>query len=214
MKASLRSSTGDTLPRHELQAPGAMGNVRLAVCDLLGFRAGRGAEDDHAGAESVAGVVEERPGADQHALRLELMDELVVELGELLRREIEPGPWLDHLVVDDPALLTVAHDAFLQDPIIGRQDRASQAGSKATCACADGSRRHKTRVTQMDAQRLMPRQMCQEPNMKVSMVRSSVKRARSSHGLIIGLPSIVRFISHRLNGRTSLPPRPGGNLAS
>ena len=40
------------------------------------------------------------------------------------------------------------------------------------------------------------------------------ERARSSHGLMKGLPSMVRFISHRPNGRTSWPGIPGGTLPS
>ena len=49
-------------------------------------------------------------------------------------------------------------------------------------------------------------------NCSISMLPAN--RATSSQGLISGLPSIVRFISHRLNGRISRPPRPGGSFAS
>ena len=47
-------------------------------------------------------------------------------------------------------------------------------------------------------------------NCSISMLL--VNRATSSQGLISGLPSMVRFISHRLNGRIIRPPRPGGSF--
>src|ERR1700756_998337 len=45
------------------------------------------------------------------------------------------------------------------------------------------------------------------------MSQCSASEASSSHGWISGLPSIVCFINHRLNGSTNLPPRPGGTFA-
>ena len=63
-----------------------MRDVGLAVGDCLGLGARRGAEYDHAGAEAIAGVVEERPGTDEHALGFEIMNELVVQLGQLLQK--------------------------------------------------------------------------------------------------------------------------------
>src|SRR5882724_1219477 len=104
------SMTSNALPRHQLEAAGAMRDVGLAVGDRLGLRASRGAEDDHAGAEAVAGVVEEGAGADQDALGVKIVNELMVELGQLLPAERELGRWVDHLVVDHPTLLTLAHD--------------------------------------------------------------------------------------------------------
>jgi len=73
-----RSAAGDTLPGHELQAAGAVRNVGLTVGDFFGFGARGCTKDDHAGAEAVAGVVEEWAGADQDALGLELVNELVM----------------------------------------------------------------------------------------------------------------------------------------
>src|SRR5882672_6358681 len=90
------SMTGNALPRHKLEAAGAMRDVGLAVGDRLGLRASRGAEDDHAGAETVAGVVEEGARADQDALGVKIVNELMVELGQLLPAERELGRWVDH----------------------------------------------------------------------------------------------------------------------
>ncbi len=78
LSTAIDSPAGDALPGHELEAAHAVGDVGLAVGDLLGLGAGRGAEDDHAGAEAIAGVVEERAGADQDALGFEVVDELVM----------------------------------------------------------------------------------------------------------------------------------------
>src|SRR5215470_1218340 len=112
-----------------------MGDIGLAVGDLLGFGAGRGPKDDHAGAEAVAGVVEEGTRADQHALLVQVMDELVMQLGQLLAGEREPGRRLDDLVVDHPALLTLAHDNSPYSPPqadpAGGEDSALARGSKA-----------------------------------------------------------------------------------
>src|SRR5262245_18990917 len=136
LRAKICSTAGDALPRHQLEAAGAMGNVRLAVGDLLGFGTGRGAEDDHAGAEAVACVIEERSRADQHALLIKLVDEVVMQLGQLLAAECELGRRVDDLVVDHPALLTLAHDALpLHSPAQARwadgEDSALRMGSKA-----------------------------------------------------------------------------------
>src|SRR6266705_3589910 len=130
--------TGNALPRHKLEAAGPMRDVGLAVGDCLGLGARRGAEDDHAGAEAIAGVVEERPGTDEHALGFEIMDELVMQLGQLLPAERELGRRLDDLVVDHPALLTFAHDAP-SDGSFGRtcnEDSSLRTGSKANLAAS------------------------------------------------------------------------------
>ena len=50
-----------------------MGDVGLAIGDPLGFGAGRRAEDDHAGAEPVTGVVQEGTCADEHALGVDAL---------------------------------------------------------------------------------------------------------------------------------------------
>src|SRR5262245_63413357 len=116
MTASCCSTARYALPRHQLEAARAMRDVGLAVGDLLGFGARRGAKDDHAGAEAVAGVIEERSRADQHALGVKVVDELVMQLGQLLAAERELGRRVDDLVVDHPALLTLAHDILLRRP--------------------------------------------------------------------------------------------------
>jgi hypothetical protein len=108
---------GNALPRHQLQAARAMRDVGLTVGDLLGLGAGRRAEDDHAGAEAIAGVVEERARADQKALGLKVVNELVVELRQFLPAERKLGRRVDDLVVDHPALLTLAHDILLRGPV-------------------------------------------------------------------------------------------------
>src|SRR5215831_15275447 len=133
LRASCCSVTGNALPRHELEAAGAVRDVGLAVGDLLGLGAGRRAEDDHAGAKPVAGVVEKGPRADQDALGLKVMNELVVELGQLLPGDCELGRRVNDLVVDYPALLTFAHDTP-SDGSFGRtcnEDSSLQTGSKA-----------------------------------------------------------------------------------
>src|SRR6476620_2022218 len=101
------SAPGDFLPGQELQPSHAGCDVGFAVGDLLGFRAARAAEDDHAGAEALAGIVKERAGADQHALFLEVMNEGVMQIGELLLRQRVSRTRLDQLVVDDPTLLAL-----------------------------------------------------------------------------------------------------------
>src|SRR5580700_8837248 len=78
------SSSGDALPWHELEAPHPVRNIGLGIGDGLRLLPGGCAKDDHAGAETVAGVVEERPGADQEPLGLQVVDEVVVAGGQLL----------------------------------------------------------------------------------------------------------------------------------
>src|SRR4029077_6492258 len=108
------SMAGNALPRHQLEAAGAVRDVGLAVGDCLGLGTGRRAEDDHPGAEAAAGVVEKWARADQDAFGLKVVNELMVQFGELFAAERELGWRVDDLVVDHPALLTLAHDAFLQ----------------------------------------------------------------------------------------------------
>src|SRR5258705_10950531 len=205
------SMTGNALPRHQLEAAGAMRDVGLTVGDRLGFRAGHGAEDDHAGAEAIAGVVEERAGADQDAFGLEIMDELMVELGQLLPAERELGRRVDHLVVDHPALLTLAHDAFLRrSGHVCNEDNSLHSGSKANSAALLRRVADVERALQL----LMARQMYQEPNMNCSISIEPARRARSSPGLITGFPSIVFFLSQRPKRSTSRPPKPGGSLGA
>src|ERR1700732_1195319 len=89
------SSSGDALPWHELQPPHPVRNIGLGIGDRLGLLAGGCAKDDHAGAETVAGIVEERPGADQEPLGLQVVDEVVMARGQLLpggRRRPRRGP--------------------------------------------------------------------------------------------------------------------------
>src|SRR5262245_38463943 len=61
---------------------------------------------------------------------------------------------------------------------------------------------------------LVAPQMYQDPNMNSSMSHVPASCWRSSHGRTSGFPSIVCFMSQRLNGSTSCPPKPGGSLAS
>ena len=179
-------------------------DIGLAVGDFLGLRAGRAAEDDHAGAEAGAGVVEEGAGADQHALRLEIVNEGVMLVDEFLLRRRAGRPRLDDFVVDDPALLALAfaHDDLLP-AIRSAGTRIERCGARL-----EGQRLRRR------SHGLVAAQMYQEPNMNCSISIAPASRATSSQGLISGLPSMVRFISHRLNGRIIRPPRPGGSLAS
>src|SRR5262245_9898936 len=85
-----------------------MRDVGFAVGDLFRLGPGGAAEDDHAGAEALAGIVEERAGADQHALRFEVVNEGVMLVDELLLRRRAGRPRLDDFIVDDPALLALA----------------------------------------------------------------------------------------------------------
>ena len=68
-----------------------MRDVGLAVGDRLGLRAGGRTEDDHASAEAIAGVVEKGAGADQDALGVKVVNELMMQLGQLLPAERELG---------------------------------------------------------------------------------------------------------------------------
>src|SRR5437868_6515135 len=106
--------SGDALPWHEFEAARAVSDVGLAICDLLRLRARRAAEDDHAGSEAFAGIIEEGPGTDEHAFAVEVMDELVVQLRERLAAERDSRRRIDDLVVDDPALLALAHVMLLR----------------------------------------------------------------------------------------------------
>src|SRR6267154_6060444 len=102
------SSSGDALPRHELQPAHPMRDVGLGIGDGLGFFAGGCAKDDHAGAETVAGIVEKRPGPDQQPLGLQVMDEVVMAPGKLLLSGRGRRRRVHHLIVDHPALLAPA----------------------------------------------------------------------------------------------------------
>src|SRR5579883_790298 len=109
MAHSFRASSvpGDTLPGQQLEAAHAVRNIGLPVGDCLRFAAGRGTNDDHAGAEACPGFVEEWTGADQDALGFELVDEGMMMPRELLLGRRRDRPRLDHLVVDHPALLAL-----------------------------------------------------------------------------------------------------------
>src|SRR5580704_14867577 len=99
------SSSGDASPWHELEAPHPVRNIGLGIGDRLRLLPGGCAKDDHAGAETVAGIVEERPGPDQEPLGFQVVDEVVVAGGQLLL----PGRgrrWrIHHLIIDHLALL-------------------------------------------------------------------------------------------------------------
>src|SRR5262245_47418472 len=187
------SVTGDALPRHELEATSPVRDVGLAVGNLLSLSASRRTEDDHAGAEPVAGVVEKGTRADQDAPGVKVVNELMVQLGQLLPSERELGWRVNDLVVDHPALLTLAHDAFLRrSGHMCNEDNSLHNGSKANSAV----------LLWRALQLLMARQTYQEPNMNCSISIEPARRVRSSQGLISGLPSIVCFMSQRLNGST------------
>src|SRR5262249_23505158 len=99
----------NALPWHQFQTAGAVSDIGLAVGDALGFRTRRGAEDDHAGTESIAGVVEKGACAHQQAPGLKVMNELMVAPGELFLAERNFWRWVDDFVVDHPTLLALAH---------------------------------------------------------------------------------------------------------
>src|ERR1700730_17883124 len=102
------SSSGDALPWHELQPAHPVRNIGLGIGDRFGLVAGGCAKDDHAGAETVAGIVEERPGADQEPFGLQGVDEVVVAGGQLLLGGRGRRRRIHHLVIDHPTLLAPA----------------------------------------------------------------------------------------------------------
>ena len=64
---------GNPLPRNEFEPAGAVRDVGFAAGDLLGLGPGRRAEDDHPGAEAIAGVVKEGARPDQQTFCIEVM---------------------------------------------------------------------------------------------------------------------------------------------
>src|SRR5437763_9105865 len=110
------SAAGGPLPRNELEPAGAVSDVRLAVCNFFGFRSRRRTKDDHPGPEAITGVVKERTRADEQAPGVELVDELVMALRELFLAQRTVRRRVDDLVIDNPALLALAHVAYSSGP--------------------------------------------------------------------------------------------------
>src|SRR5262245_7141740 len=115
-------AAGDLLPGHQLQPAHTVRDIGLAIGDLLRLRPRGATENDHAGAEALAGVVEEWAGADQHAFRFEIVDEGMMLLDKLLLRRRRGRPRLDDLIIDDPALLAcpLAHSVLLPAIVAGQ----------------------------------------------------------------------------------------------